>query len=171
MMDSQAYRENLFRLLGDRDPLDVLAQTAPALDDVVRTRSVDVLRSRPFEGKWTANEIIGHLVDGEWTYGYRLRLILSEEDPTILGTRQDAWVARQRHNRREPSELVEMFRILRSFNLAVWKGVSAEDLKRTGRHDERGAESLGVMLRLMAGHDLSHLNQIARYVQAALQQG
>ena len=71
-MDAHAYRENLFRLLGDRDPLEVLAQTAPALGEIVRTHSAKVLRSRPFEGKWTPNEIIGHLVDGEWTYGYRL---------------------------------------------------------------------------------------------------
>jgi hypothetical protein len=39
-------------------------------------------------------------------------------------------------------------------------------LKRTGEHNERGPESLDVMLRLLAGHDLSHLSQIARYVQA-----
>jgi DinB superfamily len=170
-MDPNAYRENLFRLLGDRDPLDVLAQTASVLDDIVHRHSADVLRRRPFEGKWTPNEIIGHLVDGEWTYGYRLRLILSEEDPTILGTQQDSWVARQQHNRREPSELAGTFRMLRDLNLALWNRTSAEDLRRAGRHNERGAEPLGVMLRMTAGHDLSHLNQIARYVQAVLQQG
>jgi DinB superfamily len=170
-MEPSAYRENLFRLLGDRNPLDVLAQTAPALGEIVRTHSAAVLRRRPFEGKWTPNEIIGHLVDGEWTYGYRLRLILSEDDPTILGTQQDSWVARQQHNLREPSELAGTFRTLRELNLALWKRVSAEDLQRAGRHNERGAEPLGVMLRMTAGHDLSHLNQIARYVQAILQQG
>jgi hypothetical protein len=170
-MDPAAYRENLFRLLGGRNPLDVLAQTAPALGERVRTHSATVLRRRPFEGKWTPNEIIGHLVDGEWTYGYRLRLILSEDDPTILGTQQDSWVERQQHNLREPSELAGMFRTLREFNLALWKRVSAEDLQRTGRHNERGGESLGMMLRMTAGHDLSHLNQMARYVQAILQQG
>jgi hypothetical protein len=170
-MDAHAYRENLFRLLGDRNPLEVLAQTAPALGDVVRAHSAEVLRSRPFEGKWTPNEIIGHLVDGEWTYGYRLRLIVSEDDPVILGTQQDSWVARQQHNRRDPSELAEAFRTLRELNLAAWKQLSPDDLKRTGRHNERGAEPLGVMLRMVAGHDLSHLNQIARYVQAVLGQG
>jgi hypothetical protein len=42
--------------------------------------SAEVLRARPFEGKWTPNEIIGHLTDSEWVYGYRLRLILSDDD-------------------------------------------------------------------------------------------
>jgi len=164
---SQAYREKMFNLLANRDPLEVLGQTASTLANIVSKHSATVLRSRPFEGKWTPNEIIGHLTDSEWVYGYRLRLILCENDPAILGTQQDLWVAGLRHNEREPSELVEIFGTMRLFNLALWKRTSPEDLKRTGQHNERGPESLGVMLRLLAGHDLSHLEQITRYIQAA----
>ena len=166
MSASQAYREKMFKLLANRDPLEVLAQTASALADIVGKHSATVLRARPFEGKWTPNEIIGHLTDSEWVYGYRLRLILCENDPTILGTNQDLWVAALRHNEREPSELVEIFRTMRLFNLALWRRTSPQDLKRTGQHNERGPESLDVMLRLLAGHDLSHLDQITRYIQA-----
>jgi hypothetical protein len=167
--DPQAYRDNLFKLLGDRNPLDVLAQTASALADIVRKHSTTVLRTRPVEGKWTANEVIGHLADGEWVYGYRLRLILCEDGAAVLGTNQDLWVSRQHHNDREPSELVEMFRAMREFNLALWKRTSPTDRARTGQHNERGSESLDVMLRMLAGHDLSHLNQIARHLQVARQ--
>jgi hypothetical protein len=72
----------MFTLVGDQNPLDVIAQTASRLADIVRKHSTVVLRTRTFEGKWTPNEIIGHLTDGEWVYGYRLRLILCEDDPT-----------------------------------------------------------------------------------------
>ena len=167
--DPEAYREKMFKLLGDRDPSEVLAQTAPTLADIVRKHAATVLRTRPFEGKWTPNEVIGHLVDSEWVYGYRLRLILCEDNPTILGMNQDSWVAGQRHNEREPSELVEMFRTMRQFNLALWKRMSPADLKRSGQHNERGPEPLGVMLRMLAGHDLSHLDQNTRYIQAVRQ--
>src|SRR5712671_3849023 len=129
---SQAYREKMFNLLANRDPLEVLAQTASALADIVGKHSAAVLRTRPFEGKWTPNEIIGHLADGEWVYGYRLRLILSEDNPIILGMNQDLWVSAQRHSEREPSELVEMFRTLRQYNLALWKSMSPADLNRNG---------------------------------------
>jgi len=164
--DPRAYRERLFTLLGDRNPLEVLEQTASTLAEIVRTHSETVLRTRPFEGKWTPNEIIGHLADCEWVYGYRLRLILCEDNPIIPGTNQDLWVAAQRHNEREPSELVEMFRTMRRFNLAFSKPMSPVDLKRTGQHNERGPESLAVMLRMLAGHDFSHLDQITRYIRA-----
>jgi DinB superfamily len=156
----------LFKLLADRNPLEILVQTASSLADTVREHPATVLRTRPFEGKWTPNEVIGHLADGEWVYGYRLRLILCESNPTMVGTNQDLWVASQRHNEREPSELVEMFKTMRQFNLALWKQMSSANLKRTGQHNERGPESLGLILRMMAGHDLSHLDQISRYVRA-----
>ena len=156
----QSYRDKLFSFLGDRDPLDVLAQTAPALEDIVRENSAEVLRTRPFQGKWTPNEIVGHLSDSEWVNGYRTRLILCEDNPTILGMNQDFWVTCQRHNDRSPSELVEIFRDLRRLNLRSWKAISSESLKRTGQHNERGPESLGLMLRMLAGHDLSHLHQL-----------
>ena len=60
------YREKLFTLLGDRDPLEVMAQTPSTLAEIVRAHPTAVLRTRPFAGKWTPNEIIGHLADGEW---------------------------------------------------------------------------------------------------------
>jgi hypothetical protein len=153
--DPQAYRENLFKLLDDRNPLKVLAQTASTLADIVRKHSAKVLRTRSFEGKCTPNEVIGHLADGEWVYGYRLRLIRCEGHASIVSTNQDLWVTGQRHNEREPSELVEMLRTIRQFNLALWKRMSPADLERTGQHNERGPESLGLMSRMMAGHDLS----------------
>ena len=160
------YQEKMLGILGERDPLDVLSHTSSRLAEIVSENSVATLRARPFTGKWTPNEIIGHLTDSEWVYGYRLRLILCEEEPTILGTKQDAWVAGLRHNEREPTGLVNTFRTLREINLDLWKRTSAADLQRTGRHNERGQESLDTMLKLLAGHDLSHLDQIARYLDA-----
>ena len=44
--------------------------------------------------------------------------------------------------------------------------MSAADLKREGIHGERGAESLGVMRKFIAGHDLSHIDQLTRYLAA-----
>jgi len=168
--DPQAYRSKLFKLLGERDPLEVLAETPKILERILREHSAETLRRRPFEGKWTPNEIIGHLADTEWTYGYRIRTILCDEQPTIVGMDQEKWVSRQSHNDREPAELLEAFRTLRRLNLQLWRRMSPSDLQRLGRHSERGPESLELMLRMEAGHDLSHIDQLTRYL-AALEKG
>jgi hypothetical protein len=48
-------------------------------------------------------EAIGHLLDSERVYGYRLSLVRYQDNRTILGMGQDLWVSAQRHNEREPS--------------------------------------------------------------------
>lgn len=162
-----AYQAKMIGLLGDRDPLEVLRTTPGVLAGIVQARPAEVFARRPFPGKWTPNEIIGHLIDCEWVYGYRIRAIYCEEAPTILGMDQEIWVTRQRYNEWKTADLIETYRALRGLNWRLWSAMTPEDLRRVGRHNERGDESLGLMLRMEAGHDLSHIDQFQRYVAAA----
>lgn len=56
--------------------------------------------------------------------------------------------------------------MLRRDNLRLLERATPEDLKRVGVHSERGEESAGYLMRLFAGHDLLHLNQIDRIKNA-----
>jgi hypothetical protein len=76
-------------------------------------------------------------------------------------------VAAQNHNERDLGEILNTFVSLRTANLQLWKKLTAAQLKRSGLHSERGEESLGQMLKMLAGHDRSHIDQIQRYVEAA----
>jgi hypothetical protein len=161
-----AYRKRVLGFLGDQDPLEVLGRTADTLATLVLEHGRKRMRVRPIEGKWTPCEVLGHLCDCEWVYGYRARLILCEDRPTILGMDQDRWVAGQRTNEREPSELADEFRALREYNLRMWQGLTPQELKRAGQHDERGLESLELVRTMLAGHDLLHLDQMKRLLLA-----
>jgi|CXWL01.1.fsa_nt_gi hypothetical protein len=164
--DSAAYQQKLMGLLGNRNPIEVMSKTADVLATFIEKNPPEVMRTRPFPGKWTPNEIVGHLCDSEWVYGFRIRLILCQDKPVILGMDQDQWVAGQRYNDRQPKELLTMFRSLRAANIELWKRMIPSDLLRVGKHNERGEESLGLMLKMNAGHDLSHIDQITRYLEA-----
>lgn len=163
---SRAYQDKLRGLLGDQNPIDVLARMPDFIDRVVREHSPAQLRTRPYEGKWTPLEIIGHLIDAEFVYGYRVRLIFCEERPTILSMEQDPWVAGQRYNEDDPAMLAEDFRALRGTSVRLWRKVGPAALNRVGVHEERGEESLSLMLAMHAGHDLSHIDQLTRYTAA-----
>jgi hypothetical protein len=160
----KGYQEKLSSLLAGRNPLDVLAETPEMLAKIVADHSTAELRTRPFEGKWTPLEVLGHLADAEWVFGYRIRAILCDERPTLIGMDQERWVDRQRHNAAAPAELLATFSELRRFNLTLWRQMTPADLERCGQHAERGPESLGMMLRMEAGHDLSHIDQMRRYL-------
>ncbi|HEY6276301.1 MAG TPA: hypothetical protein VIX86_08200 [Streptosporangiaceae bacterium] len=42
--------------------------------------------------------------------------------------------------------------------------------QRWGTHSEKGREQFGLMITKIAGHDLAHLNQLARTVAVATRQ-
>lgn len=167
LADPQAYIERQTRLVGDRNPLDVLASTPAEIKQLIAGHSAMTLRQRPFEGKWTPTEIIGHLIDVEWTYGFRTRMIAAHDKPVLTGMDQDLWVQAQRYNERSAADLADAFAAMRRINLAFWSGMTETELDRVGLHSERGDESQRHIRMLVAGHDLWHLDQLKRYVQAA----
>ncbi|MEE8153388.1 MAG: DinB family protein [Phycisphaerales bacterium] len=155
-----------FDTLGERDPLDILRHTPDELRRIVEHHSADVLRQRPFEGKWTPNEILGHLADHEIVSMCRIRTMRFDDVPWLSRYDQERWVQMQGHNEREPDELVRRFVELRTLNLEQYESLSPDEMTRANPRSDGGAMALADLLRVHAGHDLSHLDQIARYLQA-----
>lgn len=162
----QAYKRKLNDLLADRDPWEVMSSTPDVVQRIFDAHTESQLRARPFAGKWTPTEVIGHLFDVEWVFGYRTRTILYDDRPAIIGMDQDLWVAGQRHADGDPYHLLGGFRSLRECNLNLWRTLTESDMERVGVHNERGEESIRDIFRIIPGHDLSHIDQITRYLRA-----
>jgi len=159
------YRAMLLRYLADDDPANVQAGTVARLRELVAEAGGD-LRTRPEPTEWSVIECIGHLTDSEVVTSARVRWVLAEDEPQIIGYDQDLWVDRLRHGRDDPDALIALFDALRSANLALLSTRSEADLERFGRHNERGPESYGLMVRLTAGHDRFHVAQAERALAA-----
>jgi hypothetical protein len=151
--------------LGEDDPAAVQAATVARLRELVADAGDD-LRVRPEPREWSVIECIGHLADSELVTAARVRWILAEDEPQIIGYDQDLWVDGLHHDRDDPAALIALFDALRSANLGLLATRPAPDLERIGRHDERGPESYGLMVRLTAGHDRFHIAQAERALAA-----
>ena len=160
------HRQRFSDLLGERDPIAVLKQTPTELNAIVERRSAELLRQRPFEGKWTPNQILGHLVDHEIVSMSRIRTTRIDDVPWLERYDQERWVTVQSHNERDPNEFVRRFSELRSLNLEQYESLSPDELARPKQRSDGTEVTLEHLLRIHAGHDLWHLDQIARYVQA-----
>jgi hypothetical protein len=163
---AQAYVTAILELLGDRDPLTVLRATPPALELILRETPADVLRRPEAPGKWSMTEVLAHLADSDLVWGWRLRLVLAQVRPPLTGYDQDAWSSALGYAEWDPADAVAMFSVLRKSNLRLLTRASPEDLQRVGVHVERGEESLAHHIRLYAGHDILHLNQLERIRQS-----
>jgi hypothetical protein len=56
----------------------------------------------------------------------------------------------------------------RAANLTYFHGLTAEQLARTGHHQRHGSLNVRDLVIELAYHDLDHLQQIVRIIQAAL---
>jgi DinB superfamily len=87
----------------------------------------------------------------------------------LTGYDQDLWAERLGYDEADADRALQDFGVLRRTNLRLLARASGEDLKRVGVHAERGEESVEHMIRLYAGHDLLHLQQLVRIRRAVTQ--
>jgi DinB superfamily len=163
---AKAYTAALLDLLGERNPMAVLQDMPSALRQAVAGLSDSEMMKPEANGKWSVRELVQHLADSELVCGYRLRMVLAEDRPPLIGYDQDLWAERLRYDESNVADALDDFGVLRRSNLRLLGGVSADDLTRVGVHAERGEESIEHMIRLYAGHDLLHLRQLDRIRQA-----
>jgi hypothetical protein len=163
---ARAYIAAILDLLGDKEPLTVLRDTSDQLAAFVATTPAAVMLRPEAPGKWSMGQVLAHLADSDLVWGWRLRLILSQNRPALTGYDQDAWAERLGYADIDPKDSLMTFTCLRQGNLHQIERATPEDLDRVGVHVERGEESLRHQLKLYAGHDILHLNQLERIKQS-----
>lgn len=156
----QQYVQRVFSYVEGQKPLAVQAATPKKLERLIKGVPTSRLRKRPAADKWSVGEILAHMADAEIVSGFRMRLILGAPGIAIMGFDQDAWVTSGHYDKRDPRKSVEQFRVVREANLALLKSLTPEQWKHSGMHSERGQESIEHIVKMFAGHDANHLQQI-----------
>ncbi len=139
----RAYQAQLLALVGDDDPAEIQLRTPVSLV-----------------------ELLGHLVDAELVSFTRLRWILAQDQPPLPGYEQDDWVRVSGYAEADPAQLIDLFEAVQRANLDLWRRTPAADRARFGLHAERGPESYELTFKLLAGHDLLHLEQARQTIDA-----
>ena len=70
------------------------------------------------------------------------------------------WVNGWQRETESFADTLERFRVLRESTLRLFRGTPEGDLRRYGNHTERGVQTAGDYLIILAGHDINHLSQI-----------
>jgi DinB superfamily len=113
------------------------------------------------EGGWTIRQVVHHLADSHLNGFVRMKLILTEERPTLKPYDQNTW-----------AQTVDVTQTPILSSLAILKGLHARwsalleslpeaSFQRVAYHPEIGEVTLDDLLAIHAGHGDSHLAQIA----------
>ena len=157
-----AYTSAILGLVGGEKPIAILKRTKASLRRAIAGMTPKQLARREAPGKWSVRHVLQHLVDSEIVWSWRLRMVLAHDRPPLTGYDQDAWADRLGYEKTNASQALAEFGVLRDANIRLINRASPQDLKRVGVHVERGDESVEHMMKLYAGHDILHLNQIRR---------
>lgn len=157
---SQQYTERLLGYSKDKDGLALQQATPKKIAALIKGKTKKALTQRSAPDKWSVAEIVAHLADAEIAISWRLRQILSRNAVPIQAYDQDAWASKFDYAHRAPQQSLATFRTLRENNVALLKAADRKLWDNYGVHEERGNESIAHMVRMTAGHDLNHLQQI-----------
>jgi len=149
--------------LSDDDPLATLASTIAKWRVITEGLTPEQLGAAPEPGEWSVAQLTGHLFDVDLVFGFRGRLILSNDNPTYPGYDEKVWTPMPRL---PFAELLDAWEGLRKANLLVFSGAPKRAWTRKATHQEQGPETFDEVIRKMAGHDTAHLNQMQRAAEA-----
>jgi uncharacterized damage-inducible protein DinB len=107
------------------------------------------------EGKWTLKEVLGHMIDTERTFAYRV-LYFSREFVELPGFDQDIYVNNANFDSRTIQDLAAEFKTTRESNLYLIRSLSDEQLNKKGIASGY-LVSVRALVYIMAGHELHHL--------------
>ena len=158
-MADGSYLARMLALVGERDTMEVLGESAGQVEAAVRRLGPAGLRKAWGPGKWTGAQVLAHLADSEMALGFRSRQILTQPSHAIQEYDESAWMALYA-GEIDAEAALRTFLTARRWNLELWRRLDAGQLGRVAVHPSRGDEALGVTLRALAGHTLSHLRQL-----------
>ncbi|GAA1856370.1 DinB family protein [Myceligenerans crystallogenes] len=163
--DPAGYKQALLDIIEShaQEPLEVISRTTATMRDLVAGVSEEALHAEPEPGEWSAKDVVAHLFDVDIVYGFRWRLVLTWDNPTYPGYDEKLFTPLPRL----PFwQMLGAWEGLRAMNVVLLEQTPRELWTREGFHGEQGGETFDEMVRKLAAHDLVHLNQAARAIEA-----
>lgn len=126
----------------------------------------DALQWRPAPGKWSVHEVILHCADSETNAHMRIRYLLGEADPLIIGYDQDAWATSFNYHALPLEPALATIEAVRANTVPLLRRLPESAWKKTGRHSEHASYGVEKWMELYAEHLEVHARQIERNVGA-----
>jgi hypothetical protein len=119
---------------------------------------------KPADGGWSPREVVHHTADSEMTSAIRLRRLIAEDKPTILGYDGDQFARRLFYRERLVEPSLKAIRAVRESSASILERLQETDWNRAGTHSEIGPYSVEHWLEIYAVHCHEHAEQIERVV-------
>lgn len=118
------------------------------------------LKARPVPDTWSIAEIAIHLMDADLITADRMKRIIAEDNPTLIGFDESAFARNLLYNDLDVALAVDIFARNRQMMTTILERLPSAAFSRTGIHNQRGKITLGAMLTSCMDHLDHHLKFI-----------
>jgi uncharacterized damage-inducible protein DinB len=129
----------------------------PALRKAVAGLSREQLLARPVAGKWSTLEVVCHLADFDPIFAARMKNVIAEDKPTIVGSDENLFAATLAYHERDVEDELTIIERTHSQIARILRTLKPEALQRVGMHKERGPLTLEQLLTGATNHVTHHL--------------
>lgn len=151
----------------ERERLIRQYEAGPARLEEALARVPDEARQwRPAPREWSAHEVVCHCADSETNGAARIRYVVCEPDPLVLGYDESAWAVALDYHRHPIGAALATVRAVRANTAALLWRLPEEAWAREGRHTESGRYTALDWLAIYAEHLEIHAGQIETNVVA-----
>lgn len=130
------------------------------LRSAVSGMTTEQVRIRPVPGRWSTLEVVCHLVDSEQAWCHRMKRVIGEDLPLLIGYDETRLAASLGYQDREIEAELALFEATRLQMATILQGIAEDSWSRAGVHDERGLVTLREMLQIETDHVLHHVRHI-----------
>ena len=120
------------------------------------------LLAHPVPGTWSIQQIILHLMDSDLIGSDRMKRVIAEDRPKLIGYDESAFAARLGYEHIDAAKAAEVFRLNRELTAAMLRRLDDKAFERVGEHSERGEESLAELVKIYAEHLDHHMKFLRR---------
>jgi len=121
---------------------------------------------RPAAGKWSVHEVVVHCADSETNAALRIRYLIAEKEPLIVGYDQDAWARVFDYLAQPLEDSLAATSAARGRTVPLLRRLTDAEWDKEGRHTESGRYTAEDWLRVYAAHLEGHAKQIERNMEA-----
>src|SRR5262245_41341647 len=140
--------------------IEIIAETPANLRSATTGLSPTQLDTPYREGGWTVRQLVHHVPDSHMNAYVRLRLALTEEQPTIKTYDENLW-AQLPDAAAAPIEVSLILLVaLHDRWVSLWRSLTADQFGRVLVHPEHGPHTVDWLLFLYAWHGRHHTAHI-----------
>ena len=160
------YADYIERSQQKEDVIEALPQQLDDIKSALGHLTDEQARFKFGPAEWSIKEVIGHLIDGERVFSYRLLRISRNDQTPLPGFEQEDYVHAAKFDNYALTDLIHEFEFLRRANILAINNMSDESTLYRGTAS--GATvSARALIYIMVGHVDHHMESLhKKYLSA-----